>query len=483
MKKLIAISILLACVSSAAFAQLKIGFEAQGHGDLIYYTNYFGKIVTVSETKKVGDKQTGSFNFLNSQNAWSPGNTLNLTFTHTGEYHEASLQLSAGDIIDGLISGDGKWKDILDMGTFGDWYLKVTPGVFDGYIGNTGYGGKVDTYDNFNDFLGLGLGAFGVYKPSSSSGITWQKSDNINLWSDSGDVDNASAFAVGATFGSFKLALGSSLPYTEQSWNKPGASANSINGAFIISGDNVADLLNLDLFYSIRGGDPENHDRNSGGKWDNVFGIYAGLNLMDGGLGVSIGYTGNALANEKIHMPGASSEEDAKPRSIINPLYSGVSIHLNFSGIDKINVTFNNNLSFSAVKGKEEKDDDAKRYKGLMGSNPGKDCSEGWFAWHAALIGTYSLSDSVALSLQLANQLGSYTFTNKTQDTTVKKTTTADEFRAVLMADYSVGAATIGAGLSFGVAGITDKTKANNTESENHNVLTFAVPLYVKVAF
>ena len=260
MKKLIAISIVLVFLSSVAFAQeekaLSIGFSAGAYTDLLFFTKDSG--ADAEGNTDYYDNIAGSLNFFNSSNIPMPGTSASLTFTHTGEYHEASLQLSTGDLLGRIMdSGDVTWQNFLDNG-IGDWYIKGSAGMFDGYVGNTGYGGAVSSFGNFDDFMGIGLNDFGVYAADGFHG-----SNNLNVWGDD-------LFALGASFGSFKLALGSSLNH--DGWNAPGNSASSINAAFLFSGIGIANMINFDLFYGVAGGDNHTGERGSGGAWMNQLG-------------------------------------------------------------------------------------------------------------------------------------------------------------------------------------------------------------------
>ena len=482
MKKLIAISIVLVLLSSAAFAQeekpLKVGFSASLYTDLLYFTKDNTKNKD-GEKDDLSKNREGSLNFLNSSYTKMPGSGLSLTFTHTGESHEASVQLSTDGIMGRLgVLSDTKWFHFL-MGGVGDWYFKGNAGMFDGYVGNTGYGGKVDTFGNFDDFLkggALKLDGFGVYsvgynEDTEEFSASMQGSNNMDLW-------GKDIIALGATFGSFRLALGSHLDFN--GWNDGSASASSINAAFMLSGEGVANLLNLDLFYAIAGADPRTTHRGSEGKWRNVFGVYGGLKLMDDKLGVGVGYTGKVDVEEKGKGTGDN------PSTTSHPFYSGINLHVNFAANDKMGITFNNNLSFANVKYTDaENKTNASLYGGALAKNdPDKNEKEGMFVWHAAIKVGYSLSDALTVNLQLANVLMSQSYTDGDSK---KGTRPGDEFFTAITADYTIGKVSFGAGLSMD-AERHGRDKYNGERNYEGNTgsrgtFTLGIPVYFKVAF
>ena len=475
MKKLIAISIVLVIVSAVAFAEekaLKIGFDASIYSDLIYATKNSGE--DPDGKTDAYDNVKGTFNFLSSTNTAIPGSGVSLTFTHTGEHHEASLQLGTDGLLDRLGKlSDTHWSDFLESG-IGDWYIKGNAGPFDGYVGNTGYGGKVATFDVFNDFLArdkLKLNGFGVYVPSfkldftdpdaePSVGASMQGSANMNAFGDD-------AFALGIRFmNDFRFAVGTSLSY--DGWDNPDDSVSSVGGMFMFSGDNIADLLTFDLFYGVAGGDTQTNYRGQG-LWKNIFGAYFGLNIVEN-LGISVGYTGTTLVQE----PTDGSATEDKPVTTTHPWYSGISLHFNYTGIDNMGITFNNNISFAGVTGIEEED----KYNASISGMPlAKDYKENGFAWHAALKVGYALNDALTVNLQVANLLT--TFSMEYGDD--KMSFTKDNFRAVLTGDYTVGAVTVGAGLSMDL--VSNSGTANDDSTGKSSTFTFGIPVYFKLSF
>ena len=467
MRKMIALTIVLVLLSSILVAQegaseggaaedtkygFKVGFEARIQTDMMYF----------AKGKRNNVKSKGQFHFLNSAHSWSNGDTVSLTLAHTGEHHEASVQFALNNPLTrktGLLDIDGQgnsWQDLLDNSGIGDWWFKGDiPGekiTLDGFVGNTGYGGKVNSFGNFDDFLGndsdMQLNSFGVWKPTG-----FQGSDAVDIWGDA-------RVALGATYENFKLAVGSNLSYDEGS-SVAGRSSSSVNAVFILSAENIADMVTVDLFYAGMGSDPNTKVRPvypsaSLGFWDHVFGIYAGTTMEDLGIGLGFGYTGNFRTYER--------SDDIAVKA---PLFSGISIHANYTALENIDITLNNNLSFAARKGKNNK-----IMIGVHDTPLDQGEKDNWVAWHIALGASYALSDPVKLTLQLTNMLG----LEHQKYASVKNHTTVNDLRGVIRAEYNVSKVTFGAGLGMGV-------QSESSRASKENVFTVGIPLTFKVAF
>jgi len=471
MRKLLVFSVLLALLATAVFAELTIGFEAQVGTDLLYFTKGTEKITSTAAgvDAEYGKLDKGSFNFFSGNYAWGPGAALRLTFTHTTENTEASMQLKADKLLEKAITGAGTWNDIL-YSTFGDWYFQGTLKFLDAYVGNTGYGGKVDSFDNFNDFINSdeyfnALGGFGVWTPASRKTSSFQSSDCIDIW-------DSQVLALGLTFGNFKFAAGNNLkakgfqePYDSKAW---------ANAAFIFSGDKIADLFSFDVFYAFEGQDEDTKKRDNDAEWNHRFGVYAGLTLNEN-LGISIGYTGDVKANE------SKTGADDKGIPVINPFYSGIDLHLNVA-LDKLGITFNNNISFAGVNGIEDNGKD-KIVNGIFTSTPGKDISESWFAYSGGVLLSYNFSDDFAIAFQVADKIGAYTSKDASGSTTSTDTYTVNELRIALSGEFTVSFAKFGVGLNFGLSSYSEKNVASETRTDSTNIVSFGIPLYFRVSF
>ena len=509
MKKMVILAAIFALVAGAVFAQAddaegwNVGFEGKASLDITYFTKASGETKpSVGDTVDHYPYNKGSFNLVNGTRAWSPGFGLLLKLGHTGENHEVYFEMDFANVLKALATrdfdisteeGGGIYGDdqvsignLLYSG-FGDWYLQGNAGIIDAYLGNTGYRGLVPTYSHlYNDFLNdpMKLEDFGVLKPGSKddndNGMHLQKSNNMGWIEDE-------SIAFGATFGDFKVAVGNNVGAGIASYADGRASASSVNAGLMISGQNVADMLTFDFFYAIAGNDPETNERGipgtPSGTWDNILGIYADLALVDD-IGISVGYTANFQVDEAWHYwaEGSSNYGDQTKSAAgktSHPIYSGISLNFNYAALENVDVTWNNNVSFAGAKGIKPTD---KVVGGIWAGRLVEKQSESWFAFHTALAGTYTVSDELAFTAQLANKMGSYGYKNTDGDG-LESSNVINEFRAAVSAEYTVNYFTFGAGLNMGIGSASNTVKTKNTDVSKGSIFTLGLPVYFKVAF
>jgi hypothetical protein len=586
MKKIVAFSVLLVLLSAAVFADdgsgWKIGFTAQLSRNFFTAAKASGEFsneVSTNPTNDYDGKYTGKLGEYikgsshlwtwTSENPWNndtarPDNRLIVSLSNNGDHHsvyiDAKLDNSwiSGPSLMGLLNGGAA-----DWSFSGDTGASGAAVVFDGKVGTGRYGGFVPAYEYWNDWINSGdYNFFGVMTQDG-----YVQSDNISVVNFVGSPWD-SVFAVGTTFGgNFRVAVGSTLyrrtprdpddstgasiaPWAgkhqnimfeyddtgilQTGKNNPYASASRVRAAFMVSGKNLGPLA-FDVFYGINGGDTNTAIRDivdpiigvtpPSGKWENLIGVYVGLNVVEN-LGLSIGGTFNFLKYEMQQIDiadhsGGTVKPSYKPLETVNPTWIGVDIKTNYSGIAKTSISFNNNLSFAGVAGAERKKLDDKIVNNLdytghleagktttdMGGGifrtvDVKTNTQNWFAWTAVLGVGYSITDNLSLSVGLLNLLSirtdeketttSTTTPGSTAETVYKKTVgTTDELRAAINATYGVGNVTFGLGLVFQwnltAANVEDKTtQGSYTHSEilkaSLGEFKFGVPIFFKVS-
>jgi hypothetical protein len=505
MKKLVAISVLFAILTVAVFAQddegkWKVGVQAQLSRNIFYATKATGEttttvtnaVGTTTTTEKLGDYLKGSTAFwtFTSANPWDGligrhDNRLLVSLSTSGDFYSAYIDfkldndwITNNPTFMGLLSGDAA-----------DWYFTGStaqlggPLVIDGKVGTGRYGGFVQAYEFWDDYLARAdYNFFGV---QTTGGFI--QSDNISTTGiKSGPWD--SVYALGLSFGDFRFALGSRLASFNIGPNNPYASASSIEAGFMFSGRGLGPLT-FDLFYAINGSDNNTFLRGTG-AWNNLLGAYFGLDVVEN-LGLSIGYTATFVAREKgIVMDGTTE----KAVEYSTPIFSGVDIKLKYSGIDKIGITFNNNLSFSGAEGAERTNAWDKVIYGINMNPLGKDQKDGWFTWTSVLGLSYSATDNLSLTLAFWDEMKITTTDRKTEaagtTTTTKNSRTDNALRVSLHADYNVGNVAFGLGLNLGVAGYSIENKrdqsgtitGSRTEEGKFNEVQFGIPVVFKVS-
>jgi len=525
MKKLVAISVLFVGLAAAVFAQddegkWKVGFMARYVTDMLFATSASGesteKIGSDTYTKKFGEFNKGTIDFFGGHhNLPHPDNRMLLSISNSGENYDVYADIAFDDWDTNwgnryAASGTKPWGDLFDNGGgilgfllhgSADWYAKGNAGIFDAQIGTASRGGWVSTNATWNDWYGWNnlcrFGVWGLELDNNGNVVPgWRVGDDFRTWPEWGPIA-----AVGAGFGNFKFSLGYSMnnPVSHGNiWDGGATNASHINGSFMVNG-RVTDAIAFDLFYAVKGEDPDTFSRPNdtgnppAGKWDNIIGAYVGLGLVEN-LGLSLGYTANFAAYENSgFLPAGETEwEKSKPRTYTAPIFSGVDIHASYSGIDRIGLTFNNNLSFAGVKGEEIKADSEKIILNFAGNPYDKDLSQDWFHWDAELKASLSLVENLGLTVHLGNRLG--VITNESSATvggttvTRKQTDTSNEFRVSVSAEYGIGGATIGTGLFFCVQStLIDLEESGggstHTFKANSDTVKFGMPLLIKVAF
>jgi len=554
MKKFLVISILLIFSFSAAFAQEEdissprvmqqeekasdqntreqrgwvFSGEIQVSTDAIHFTKASGKIETVTggdkDVDEWGKNIDGSLTLLNSSIGPAPSFWSAIYINYFGENIEFGIQVDlwnffkrgGGEGVGGggsLLTGTSvKWLDVLNAG-FNEWYLKGNVGIFDGYVGNTGYGGFVEIYDVYTDWLNKDhkIENFYINKMGDR-----QVSNNMSLW----NFEKSAAFAMGTTFmDSFRFAFGTAFGYggnignvieTSYAFENPYASANAINAGAMFSGKKIADLVNFDVFYGIFGYDKNTNARGeynikapdletqAGGAYQNVFGVYGGMSFGD--LGISFGYSGDITIYEKQHYN--KSADPAKPDyhtfNLLSPLWSSVHLHANYAILKNLRLTFSNNISFAGVKSVEIKDgedynsitlgladggiDSKNTYKTFAGKFTGhnKGEEESWFGYNAALQASYDVTPAFNLCFQIGNQLGVYSYSREK----FTSSRSSNHLAAVINTQYSINNVTVGAGLSFGLetTAYSAKTEDDTIDGVN-NIFKIGIPIIFKVVF
>jgi len=542
MKKIIAFSVLLALLSFAVFAQddsgWKIGFtgqlsrdffsasKASGEWESTRTSNPANTTTDGTSTGKLGEFIKGSSHMWTwtSPNPWDhdtcrPDNRLIVSLSNSGEHYSVYIDAKLDNSWAGMMPWGAPTFTFMDLlsGGAADWSFSGDTGaiegpvVFDGKVGTGRYGGFVPAYEFWNDWIQSGdNNFFGVQKKGA-----WIISDNISNANINGSPGDA-VYAVGATFGgNIRLALGSTLDNFQRGTNNPYASSSDVQAAFMLSGRNLGPIT-FDVFYAIDGGDKNTVMRGTG-VWENLLGAYIGLGIVDN-LGLSIGYTANFTKVE------TAEEQDPDPavttRKLVAyetdyPIWSGVDIKINFTGIEKLGITFNNNVSFASATGENQRDKAGDKkvmgldghileggkttlYGGATNYTNYKTNTQNWFAYNAVLGVNYSLTDNLSVTFALLNLLGVYTvesdvdeFDGATTTTTMKSTTTSDELRAAISASYSAGNVTFGLGFVLGLH--TESTEFEGeikttggggkaTYKDSQSVVKFGIPIFFKVS-
>jgi hypothetical protein len=487
MKKLLAVSILLTLLTAAAFAQLGISVYGDFYPDLMKITAPTGDSVDKKDTPANG---TGTFDFLSSSNMTKGDNELRLNLSYKdpkeGKY-EGLLQLKGDKAIPrGAVENipGTSAKDLMGYLVIGDFYLKGTAGPLTGYIGDTSNRGATASFRfaNFNNFIdNRKLDNFGVQTTNGYLDVNnLQKS-----MKQSGASQLSMTYAsLTANFAPISVDIAGDLGMVVD----PTTVTNSYSqagGAVRVSGSKLLnDFLNLDVIYKIHGADPDTNSivkdqPDDQGIYDHSFGLYAGISVMKD-LALGVGYSGYVRTHENA----------TNNNKYIYPLFSGIDLRLKFTGVDKLSLIFNNNISFAGTTGD---DDDATLIVGLnnlksgqdiggKGANGGKELTESSF-FMANMLGIfYKVTDDLTGSFQVGNKLTTYNETDGRESTTKKTDSVTDQLWVAAGAEFTLGSnVLLGAALRLDVD--STSKKVTDTAETNGGLLTFGIPLRIKVQF
>jgi hypothetical protein len=541
MKKLVAISILLTLLTAAAFAQFKVGLEASFYPDLLLVETPTGE--NANTDNRTGGPGTfagsydgnGRFAFLSHSNYWA-GADMDLTLSYKdpkeGKY-EGSLQLNAENWIrylgnstydasagsptyvgNGQADANQSVFGFLNI-PFGDCYLKGTAGILTAYVGNTANRGKTVRYhDNMNTFFdankvdNYGILVMGYESNQPDPGDALRALDINNLrrhttpyttgtgaWPKGENPlnNNGNAYlAVTADLSPITVAVAGDFGtwYAQQ---ESGDSWATAGAAIRVSGEKIADLVTFDAIYKFYGADIDtdtkinnNGQPDGNGLWDHAFGVYANLDIIEN-LGIGVGYSGAFRYREQYKdYPGAAGDNT----TFVFPYLNGIDLRVAFTGVDKLNVTFNNNVSFSYI---QNDDNELSQVYGVVyhagpltnggSGSRASEINEGYLALYNALGITYNLSDALSANVTIGNTLLSYTQTNKRieSDEIITKYN-GDTFETIVGANYSFSEnVELGAGLAFRI----QNTSIDVTHQDTYNggLFSFGIPLAFKVKF
>ncbi|MCL2067550.1 MAG: hypothetical protein FWG99_08810 [Treponema sp.] len=451
MKKLVAISILLALITTAAFAQLSIGFHAEAAVDLFSVENGTGKAADNSEP--------GDVNFLSIPHARF-GNGLGLSFTYTGENYEAFLDWDLGALADwehgpSFYNDNGAtFLDVLGQG-FGDWYFKGDIGIFSGYVGNEGDGSKISFFaDAFNgDFFYYDDFEDGFYCKGLKLGDT--------------------LYYITAGFEPVYVTIGTSVLNIDprDHWN-----SDAINMGLRVELDKLADVISLGFVYRIQGGNETSKhsndltgssDPDGNGAWQNSIGVYANLFVVDG-LDIAFGVATPFTVYEDDMVAGDQV-------SFVSPFLLGIDLAVQFTGVENLTVGLITHMVFGGITGS---DNPIGVYEG---QTFGKDEKASLFGLYMALGGKYGITENLTVGAQLAFAVASSTAELDVGGSTEEYINNDTTFSLGVYATYEIGGVTLQTGLSMATESSSGKQAGSNVDAAGE--IYFGIPVHFKVSW
>ena len=510
MKKLIAVSILLALLSTAAFAQFKVGFTLDALTDFVHTKSYLDNFNDADEAF-LGP---GATDILTNRSYWDD-NEMRLNLTYSNDNIKALLQINGDGLVGNkadrtFFKGTARLDDIWSA-AFAEYGITGTAGKISAYIGNEHKRGATVNYRYFqNDFVKNSMANFGLFIPNEDFYGAVQSVMSGTIDSDVQSALTGSFFTTyeGNNFARLTRAAGGQNPHLDVNFNfapftvsLAGAlgspNTNNFNDQLLdtaadeaeskiglmarVSGDKVADKINFDVTYMVYGGDSTlktdpfynagsldygySEEVDGAGYWQHSVGVYAGLSIIQN-LGIAVGYTGRFRVQEDYKDGNDDIREEW------HPLYNGIDLRFRFTGVDKLTITFNNNFSFARVQGSDSKDM-VSMFGGPMVT---KDHRESWFGMFNVLAAAFKATDALTIEFNASNRAGWLEYKTDNND---KYRTTMDHLNLALFASYNFNPnVQLESGLMMDIQHFTyddddDKYKAGT--------LRFGIPVRFKV--
>jgi hypothetical protein len=375
-----------------------------------------------ADVKNPSNRFPGKFDIFTENRNDMRQSEFYLRFDYIKEYFDARLELTGHQLVNrrnrGLREVDSIF-DLMDEFAIGDFWVRGDLGVVNGVYGRLHTRGVMNAYrfdsDTWWDFryTGANLSGLDTLGPFRFFGFQMPGFRYTEVDNHRAIHGGENYMLVGFKFGDYGLEFSGS-----RAINRAVNHGSAISLGFRASGVNIAEIINLELMYGVTGHDAtmnmfgDNENSNVGpyadgkGRWDHRFGIYSGLDLMDGNLGLGFGYSGGFYAFEKWEEDGGSPNSTDLQR--FGNWYNGVDLKAQFRGIEDLTLTAAINASFSSVKGTAI--DDEKWYLGMgILTRPNIDPflrenqEETFFGLAAGFNIGYKLGDNLNLNAQIKN--------------------------------------------------------------------------------
>jgi hypothetical protein len=309
--------------------------------------------------------------------------------------------------------------DLIDV-----YYGWAKIGLFKLWIGRDEYRGIIDRYQNFDDFLGAKNDSFGPimvsYDYLASRLLSLAGSDVTNLGKDVLGSKSTTLIAE-AAYKPVTLSVAVNNLYSQidgkgtnqQNFEDSYTDFGSTLGARLEAAK-LFDMLNLAAVYKFQHTDRKYDEQQfqdlQGGQSffvpemgldHHLFGLFTTVTPPLPGLGVSAGYSAYLKLHKDMDAPSWGGWSSYK-----YPLWHGVDLRVNYTGIEKLSLTLNGNVSFSDVQGD---DDPASFITGFYENindvqNVEFNQEQNALVVYGALAAAYDVIENLTVKLQAANQ-------------------------------------------------------------------------------
>jgi hypothetical protein len=467
MTKQIRILALAVLVSGAVFGEEPFTVTLDTVADAFFMRSFWGDYeskapaVTGSPYRYQG---TGDIKMFQSS-AFDEGLNGRVKFFYAGEVLGGSLQLRAEK----------------ETGILGDWEAWLRPFKNLRLLsGNQGQRGQVEPYQHFDDFLVTRIEYLGILlplwqkNPPSTSGnnldptkdfpyayispsenkgfAKFAGTDTNDLFMPAGAIVrqplgllldfNFAPLTVSASAGGlfesisrpFKIpwGVGSGTRLSDYDNTHDPVSMSKTSFGFRVEGAQIADRVTAAAVYKYADSYLAKPEAD---VTDNIieetvrnhaFGLYANIKVLPS-LGITAGYSGLARSWENSKYPDTKPSEAgdldyeahelSEHKQAAFPYLSGIDLRASYTGINKLLISLNNNLSFANIRGISQADRaaghfaNAWAYGGPLNEDSiyAEKRAEEYLGIYNALALAYELSEVLLLNFQAANQYGTFT--------------------------------------------------------------------------
>jgi len=554
MKKILAAGVICVITASAAYAGDLFAVTVDGVTDTVYMRKFSGEYTQpkAAETGNPYRYQGDGITRFFQTSAFDDGAKGRVGFSYSDDNLGGSIQLRMST--DTSASRDVDYSAWLKFGPWADRFgLRLLAGNngqngqvqrysnFDGFLknnvgnfgvlfpvwrknGNFVFGNNFDATANFPygyDAMGADFGFVNFYGTETYDlfmpvGSNTRK--KLNFLADVNVEPITLSLATGGLFeevsvptsNTFKAGSSedTTLNYYDF-YNKP-LTDGGINFGIRAEGAKIADVLTVSAVYKymysfqhkemIDADDTVNNLDQK--KTNHAYGLYVNVSNIPNidGLGISAGYSGLILGWENpLYKRTAPPEKTLdfifdKYRKVIFPLYHGIDLRFSYTGIEKLTITFNNNVSFAEVRGLSQSEvDDGLYAEGWAYTswlrNPYKeveatDRSESYFGLFNAFGVRYAFSQKVNAEASVASQYGMFTLKWE-GDSPVSTTHFLGVYLGASYAVFSTRAGvkgTLRGGLDLRLSSFTRQVVETGTVYEA-GVFEFGIPLSLRVEF
>ena len=376
--------------------------------------------------------------------SWLDLNDVNLQMIYSARMIEALIGISGSNLFNRMLNRNfPNMNGVLDAFHIEVWWMRVNHHMFTLWIGDRPFPGKVDPYNDFSDWSRLRQDYTGVNVPADRttdgfSNMWVYRTRQNSLFRDVIDHSHLSRVIERSYFvGSIKLLnhylqipiavdIGIDVSEHLRAINNSATNAGQTRfaGGVRVTGERIANQLNFELIWKLRGGDPSRNNSwseelpfgsvqpDGTGALSHVLGLALGLPTLIPELGITLMYTALFTSYED-HLFGLhSTPQVTDPYTITKsgPFYSGIDLRLRYTGIPRLRLTLHNNISFAKAAEPVWSDDlnlAIGQSVNLIGNNNlGRYESQSWLALYNALTARYPVGPMMTAILEVAHRTG-----------------------------------------------------------------------------